>query len=113
MLQTPEPTRPSPPSPKAKPRRHAQWLELIARYQSSGLSEQAFCDSIEVRLDTFRKHRYQAVKASSKKVTSGFKPVKVVKAASGIVLHAAHCRLELPTDMAVVDIAALIKALGR
>jgi len=46
-------------------------------------------------------------------VTSGFKPVKVVKAASGIVLHAAHCRLELPTDMAVVDIAALIKALGR
>jgi hypothetical protein len=123
MFQAPEPTfstlPPSPKAKKAKPRGHEEWLELIAQWQSSGLTEQAFCDSIEVRLDTFRKHRYQANKVSVKKAPtrSGFKPVKITKPVSVdqavIVLHASHCRLELPRDMDVSQVAELIKALGR
>ena len=76
-----------------------------------------------MKLDTFRKHRYQANKVAGKKKAgfrAGFKPVKIVKPAKPavvdqavIVLHTSHCRLELPRDMDVGQVAELVRALGR
>jgi len=106
-------------NPKAKPRRHAQWLEILGQWRSSGLGEQAFCDSIGVKLDTFRKHRYQANKASGKKTSArtGFKAVKITKPAvvdqAVIVLHAPGCRVVLPGDMDISRVVKLVNAVGR
>ncbi len=119
MLQ--RPALPSEPhhNPKAKPRRHAQWLEIIAQCKSSGLTEQAFCDSIGVKVETFRKHRYQANKASGKKTSgrTGFKAVKITKPAAVdqavIVLHTSGCRVVLPGDMDISRVVELDNALER
>jgi len=119
MLQTPELPPSVPARRKAKPRRHAEWLKIIAQCKSSGLTEQAFCDSIGVKVDTFRKHRYQANKASGKKTSgrTGFKAVKITQSAvvdqAVIVLHAPGCRVVLPLDMDISRVAQLVCALGR
>ena len=119
MFQTPELATMLPPSTRAKPRRHAQWLEIVDQWRESGLSEQAFCDSIGVRLDTFRKHRYQGNKVAGKKISggAGFKPVKITRPAAVdqavIILHAPGCRVELPGGMDVGRVAELVRALGR
>jgi len=119
MSQTPELPPALPTHRKAKPRHHAQWLEIIAQCKSSGLNEQAFCDSIGVKLDTFRKHRYQANNVSAKKTSgrAGFKAVKITRPAvvdqAVIVLHTSGCRVVLPGDMDISRVAELVRAVGR
>jgi len=120
MFPTPDLPAVLPLSTRAKPRRHAQWLEIVDQWRESGLSEQAFCDSIGVRLDTFRKHRYQANKVAGKRTSggAGFRPVKITKVPAAveqavIILHAPGCRVELPGGMDVGRVAELVRALGR
>ncbi len=106
----------SPKTSRKKPRPHAEWLKLIAEWQTSGLDEGDYCQSIGVKLDTFRQHRYRANKAARADVQpSGFQAVEVISNSlpltPGIVLHTTHCRIEFPLGAPVQDVAGLVKAL--
>jgi len=101
----------------ASPRPHSQWLPLIAEWHASGLDERIYCESIGVKLDTFRYHRYRANKsAASSKESAGFRAVKlapeVPHSTASIVLYAGHCRMDLPASLPMSGIAELVKALN-
>ena len=101
----------------ASPRPHSHWLPVIAEWQASGLDERAYCESIGVKLDTFRYHRYRANKsAASSKESAGFRAVKLAPevrhSTTSIVLHAGRCRMELPAILPMATIAELVKALN-
>lgn len=104
--------------PIASPRPHKDWLSLIAEWQASGLDERTYCQSIGVKLDTFRHHRYRAnhSAASSGNQPSGFRAVALAPAkpqpTANIVLHAGHCRLALPVNLPMVTVAERVKALN-
>ena len=97
------------------PRPHSEWLTLIDQWQAGGLDERAYCDSIGVKLDTFRYHRYRADKAAraSSARPSRFASVSLEapQPAAGIVLHAGRCRIDLPANLSIQAIAELAKAL--
>lgn len=45
-------------------RRRAQWVELMAQYESSGMSHEAFCGCHGLKLSTFKSWRYMLNKES-------------------------------------------------
>ena len=57
-----------------------QWAEIIKKFQSSGLSESEFCESLELSPVTFRKWRYKTSNRTneSPSTTSGnFAPITI------------------------------------
>ena len=51
-------------------RRRSQWVDLIAQYESSGMSYRAFCQSQGLQLSSFKSWRYLLNKEKRKPVES-------------------------------------------
>ena len=56
-----------------------EWLQLIERYQASGLQQKEFCQQHEISLSTFQYWLYRRSKSKSRsKGKQAFVPVEVV-----------------------------------
>ena len=91
-----------------RPRRtQAQWLELIARQQASGLSATAFCAENGVNLSRFYKRRRQLKQASS----SEFVPVRVQASTAPITIQIADVTVRCSSGTPAAWIAELAACL--
>lgn len=61
---------------------HGHWQEILSRYESSGLSQKAFCAANDIKYSQFKNYRYRhkhgiSNERSRTKLTKVLMPIKV------------------------------------